>query len=198
MTIDTLFALMALLFTAAFTPGPNNALLANSGATFGLGRTVPHILGVALGFSLMLFIVGFMLGGLFQASVLLQNLLKWGGILVLLWLAWKIASAGGLTGKSGRPRPFTFVEAAAFQWINPKAWVMAIAVTTQFVLVDAPLQSAVIVAAVSVAAGLTSASSWAVLGQYLTRWLNTPERLRAFNILMGALIAGCVLFLLKA
>jgi threonine/homoserine/homoserine lactone efflux protein len=194
MATEALVALSALVFAACFTPGPNNALLASSGAHFGLSRTVPHILGVALGFALMIFIVGFFLGGVFQRSTLLKNALEWGGATILLWLAWKIASSGGVTGRGGRVRPFSFVEAAAFQWINPKGWAMAVAITSQFVAAENPLRSALIVAAVCIVMGLTSASAWAAAGQALTRWINTQTRIRTFNITMGALIAlGVVL-----
>ncbi|MFT6104650.1 MAG: threonine/homoserine/homoserine lactone efflux protein [Paracoccaceae bacterium] len=195
MTFEMFAALVALTSTAAFTPGPNNALVASSGATFGYRRTLPHILGIAVGFAVMIFIVGFFLGGVFQASSLLREGLRWGGAIILLWLAWKIATAGGLGNGESRRRPFKFVEAAAFQWINPKAWTMAIAITTQFIIAGAVFESAMIVAAVSIVAGLGSASAWALTGRALTRWINTPRRLKMFNLIMAALIAACVVLL---
>ena len=196
MPLDSLLTLFVLAVTSAFTPGPNNALVANSGAQFGIRRSVPHILGIGLGFPLMIFIVGFFLAGIFRQSELLRETLRWGGALILLWVAWKVAVSGGIGSVSGKPRPFTFVEAAAFQWINPKAWTMAVAITSQFVSGAAPLVSALIVAGVFICVVLTSASSWAIAGSAITRWLTTEGRMRWFNRAMGALIAGCVVLLL--
>ncbi|SMX47018.1 LysE family translocator [Actibacterium lipolyticum] len=195
MQLDTFLALITLAFTAAWTPGPNNALVANSAVNFGFQRTIPHILGIALGFSLMMFIVGFFLAQIFAESTLLREVLRWGGAALLLWVAWKVANSGGIGTVSGEPRPFSFLEAAGFQWINPKGWSMAIAVTTQFVSGNAPLNSALIVAGVFVVAGLGSATSWALAGQAITRWVNSELRLRMFNYTMGGLIAACVILL---
>ncbi|MHC0052060.1 LysE family translocator [Actibacterium sp. D379-3] len=195
MPLDTFLALVTLAVTAAWTPGPNNALVANSAVHFGFRRTVPHILGIALGFALMMFLVGYFLGQVFASSPLLRETLRWGGAALLLWIAWKVANSGGIGTVSGEVRPFTFVEAAGFQWINPKGWSMAIAVTSQFISGDAPLVSALIVAGVFVLVGLGSASSWAIAGQAITRWINTEGRMRWFNYAMGALIAACVILL---
>lgn len=195
MTIETLLTLTLLAASAAFTPGPNNALVAASGANFGYRRSLPHVLGIAFGFPLLIFIVGFFLAELFRHSETLREALRWGGAALLLWLAWKVARTGGLGGSEGRPRPFSFVEAAAFQWVNPKAWAMAIAITAQFVQPSAPLYSALIVAAVFVAVGYASASTWALAGSSIRRWAHTAERKRAVNITMGVLIASCVVLL---
>ncbi|MGA1210069.1 MAG: LysE family translocator, partial [Gemmobacter sp.] len=124
MTPETLAALAAIAFASCWTPGPNNAMLASSGATFGLARTIPHLLGVALGFPVMAVIVGLFLGEAFQRSALLQEGLRWGGAALLLWVAWKIATAGGMGRAGAAARPLRLHEAAAFQWINAKAWVM--------------------------------------------------------------------------
>ena len=196
MSADVLIALVSLAFVSAWTPGPNNALVASSGVTFGLRRSMPHVLGIGLGYPLMVLIVGLVLGQAFQQSVLLREILRWGGSALLLWVAWKIATAGGLEARDGAPRPFTFVEAAAFQWINPKAWVMALGITAQFVRPEAPVWTASVVALVFVAAGLTSAFGWAWSGMILRRWLSSRARLRAFNVAMGLLIASGVVYML--
>lgn len=188
MPIDIFLALVALSVATLFTPGPNNAMLAASGANFGYRRTVPHLLGVAIGFTVMLLVVGLLLGGLFQASALLRESLRWGGAAILVWLAVKIATSGGPGSKAGAPRPFSFLQAAGFQWINPKAWVMAIAATSQFVTEAAPVLSVTVVAAVFLGFGLLSSSTWTLAGQAMTRWLTTPARLRAFNLAMAGLI----------
>lgn len=192
MPADTILALVALTCLMAWTPGPNNAMVASSGATFGFRRTFPHVLGIALGFSFMILVVGYLLGAVFQASVLLREGVRWLGAALLLYIAWKIATSGGLSSARGEPRPLTFLEAAGFQWVNPKAWTGALAITAQFATGAAPLTEAVVIGVVCVLTGLTSASTWALGGQAIRRFLATPERLRAFNIAMGLLIAGCV------
>ena len=129
MKFEYFIALCILSFTAAFTPGPNNALVTASGANFGFRRTFPHVLGISLGFPVMIFIVGLFLGQLFQSSLFLREALRWIGVGLLLYVAYKIATAGGLGSSTGERRPFRFHEAALFQWVNPKGWSMAIAIT---------------------------------------------------------------------
>ncbi|MBD3679762.1 MAG: LysE family translocator [Rhodobacteraceae bacterium] len=195
MPFEMMFNLIALAVASAWSPGPNNALVANSGATFGISRTVPHILGIALGFALMIFIVGLFLGELFQRSALLRESLRWVGAGLLLYVAWKVATSGGISLGKGEPRPFTFLEAAGFQWINPKAWAMAIAVTAQFIPAEAPMPSAMIVALIFALVGLGSATSWAVGGRAALRLLGGESQIRLFNMVMGVLVAGCVVLL---
>lgn len=196
MTPETFASLLAIAFASFTTPGPNNAMLASSGATFGLRATLAHMLGVALGFAFMMLLVGLLLGGLFTQSALFREVLRWGGAGLMLWVAWKIATAGGIGKAGARPRPMRFHEAAAFQWINPKAWVMALALTSQFVRPEAPILTALVVAATCAAMGGFSSVLWAGSGALLARLLGTPARLRAFNRTMAGLIALGVLWLL--
>ncbi|MGV6810896.1 MAG: LysE family translocator [Brevirhabdus sp.] len=195
MAPDTFLTLLALAFAAAWTPGPNNALVAASGANFGMRATLPHVAGIGLGFPLMIFIVGMFLGQLFQASSILREGLRWGGAALLLWISWRIATSGGISSTKGNPRPFTFLESAGFQWINPKGWAMAIAVTAQFITDQNAVVTAAIVAGVFVAAGFSSAFAWASAGRALTRWINTDHRLVWFNRTMAVLIASTVVML---
>jgi threonine/homoserine/homoserine lactone efflux protein len=191
MSPDLLAPLIVLAFASAWTPGPNNAMLASSGATFGLRPTVPHALGVALGFPVMTFLVMLALGELYRSSGAFREGVRWGGVALLLWVAFKIATAGGL-GEAKSPRPMRFHEAAAFQWINPKAWVMALGIGAQFVDPARPVPAALAVSGVFVAAGLSSAFGWAGAGHAMRRFLADPLRLRAFNLAMAALIAASV------
>ncbi|MEO1199266.1 MAG: LysE family translocator [Pseudomonadota bacterium] len=191
----TLTALIALAFAAVWTPGPNNIMLANSGATFGFGRTLPHALGVALGFPLMMFIIALGLGEVFRTYEGFRIALTWLGAALLLYLAWRIATAGRSVDGVARGRPFTFVEAAGFQWINPKAWAMAISTAGTFVTGVAPVREALVCALVFVVAGMTSANSWAMFGAAIRSFLSTDLRLRVFNIIMGLLVASYVVFL---
>ena len=127
-----LAALAAVAFVSSITPGPNNAMLMASGANFGFGRTLPHLAGVAIGFAILLLAVGLGLGGLFTAFPFLHVVLKVVGAGYLLWLAWKIATAKGVSGKAGGGRPITFLQAVGFQWVNPKGWSMALTAITVY------------------------------------------------------------------
>jgi threonine/homoserine/homoserine lactone efflux protein len=197
MPADLLPALVALAIATLFTPGPNNAMLAASGARFGFLPTIPHLLGVATGFPLMMLVVGLLLGGIFQTSPLLREGLRWGGAVLLLWIAWKIARTGSLGRVGGQERPMRYLGAVAFQWVNPKAWSMAVGATAQFILPAAPVTTAGIVSAVFLGLGLISAMTWTYAGQAISRWLTTPARLRAFNLVMAALIVLSVVALIR-
>jgi len=197
MTPESFLALCGLAVATLFTPGPNNAMLAASGARFGFRASLPHLLGVALGFPAMLLIVGLTLGGLFQASPLFRETLRWAGAAILLWMAWKIATSGGIETKGGRTRPMSFAEAVGFQWVNPKGWSMAIAATSQFITPAAPVHTAAITALVFTLLGLLSAATWVWLGKTISRWLTTPGRARAFNMTMALLIVLSTLELLR-
>lgn len=196
MPMTELTALITLALATLYTPGPNNTMLAASGARFGLRPSLPHMLGVALGFPAMLLIVGLLLGELFQTSAMLREGLRWGGAALLLWMAWKMAISGGIGSKSEGPRPMRFVEAAAFQWINPKGWTMAVAASSQFITAARPVASAIVVAVVFAVLGLGSSLAWTAAGRAMTRWLTTDRRLQWFNMIMALLIVASVIQLL--
>ena len=196
MSLNAIFTLFAIALAASWTPGPNNALLAGSGAKFGLRRTIPHALGVGLGFPVMVFIIAVFLGVAFQKSVILQDILRYGGAAMLLWVAWKIARSGGLGKASGPSRPFYFHEAVAFQWINPKAWVMAVSLTAQFIDPAHMLKTLSVISCIFMICGLSSAFGWAALGTSLRRFLSVGSRMRVFDITMGIIIALGVVILL--
>ena len=130
MTIETFIALVLFAFTTSITPGPNNMMLFASGVNFGFRRTVPHMLGIGAGFLSLLIGVGLGLGALLHSVPLLYTALKFAGGLYLLWIAWKIGTSRSLTEGSAGASPMTFLGAAAFQWVNPKAWVMAVTAST--------------------------------------------------------------------
>jgi threonine/homoserine/homoserine lactone efflux protein len=191
---ETLAALTGFAFASTWTPGPNNVMLAASGATFGWRRTLPHALGVALGFPVMLFLIALGLGEAFQRLPVLRTGLAWTGCAVMLWLSWRIARAGAASG-SAAPRPLSFLEASAFQWINPKAWVLCIGVAATYAKGSAPMLEAGVAALVFVVSGLTSANGWAAFGSGIGRLLGDGPALRAFNVAMGALLAASALWL---
>lgn len=196
MSAESLLALVAFAFATLWTPGPNNVLLTNSGATYGFRRSVPHLLGVACGFPLMLFCVAAGLGELFKAEPVLREGLRFVGFAVMLWIAWKVASAGRAKAEGGRSRPWRFYEALAFQWINPKAWSMAIGVASIYITGARPIAEAAFIALVFLTIGMGSAAGWTGFGAAIRRWLSSDGRLRAFNIAMGALVAVSAIYIL--
>lgn len=188
MTLASIMSLFGLAMAAGWTPGPNNTLVANSGARYGFRATFPHVAGIGLGFPFMLFCVSLGLGAIFQQSVFIREALRVIGIVVLLWFAWKVATAGRPNAQGDGGRPFTFLESASFQWINPKAWIMAISVSSQFADPQNPIITSTIIAAVFVVVGFSSASGWTLFGTAMQRWLTTDVRANAFNWSMAALL----------
>ena len=187
MTKDLLIALLGFAFVTSVTPGPNNMMLLASGVNFGFARTVPHMLGISIGHSVMVFLVGLGLAGVFKAWPPALLILKLGSVAYMLWLAWKIAHAGGPGEGAVRARPFSFLQAAAFQWVNPKAWAMALGAVSAYVTAPSVWAYAG-VAVVFAAVNLPSVSIWAGAGQAMRRWLETPARLKAFNWTMAGLL----------
>lgn len=192
MTYDLIPALAAFAFVTSVTPGPNNLMLMTSGANYGFRRSIPHMLGIAIGFTVMVALVGVGLMGLFDAVPVTYTVLKVAGIAYLLWLAWKIANAG-MPDTSGRTgKPMTFLQAAAFQWVNPKAWQMALTAITLYAP-DRSMWSVLVVAMIFGAINLPTVSSWTILGQQMSRVLSSPLRLRVFNVTMAALLVASLL-----
>ncbi len=196
MDATALAALSGFALVSSITPGPNNMMLMASGANFGLKRTVPHALGVGIGFTLMIVLVGVGLMGLFDIFPWLNSVLKVVSIVYLLWLAWKIANAAP-PENDGDPagRPMSFISAMLFQWVNPKAWSMALTAIALYAP-DRNLAAVALVAAIFGIINLPSTSLWAVMGQALSGWLASPARLRAFNWTMAGLLVASMLPLL--
>ncbi|MCY4333086.1 MAG: LysE family translocator [Litoreibacter sp.] len=187
MSIEILYGLIGFAFVSSITPGPNNLMLMASGANFGFWRTVPHMLGIALGFTLMVFLVGLGLAQIFDAYPVLHDVLKIMSVVYMTWLAWKIANAAPPGDGEASGTPMTFLQAAAFQWVNPKAWAMALTAVTVYSFGP----SLWAVAAVAGTFGLVNGpavSSWTLLGTQLRRVLTNPLRLRVFNWTMAALL----------
>ena len=192
MTYDLLSALAVFAFVTSITPGPNNLMLMTSGANFGFRRSIPHMLGVGLGFVLMVVLVGAGLVGVFEAYPVSYTVLKVLSVAYLLYLAWKIALSSAPGTAEGSAKPMTFLQAALFQWVNPKAWAMALTAVTVY----APSQSIAAIGLVAVIFGLVnipSVGSWTILGQEMRRFLNNPFRLQIFNMCMAALLIASML-----
>ncbi|ANN68608.1 LysE family translocator [Bordetella bronchialis] len=173
---------------SSITPGPNNIMLASSGLNFGFRRTLPHMFGVNIGFSLMILLVGAGLGAVFHGSPAIYTALKYGGAIYLLYLAWKIATAGEIREGGRRARPFTFLQAAAFQWVNPKAWVMVVGLAATYIPESGFFMNLVVATIVCGIVNLPAIGVWVTFGTALRRVLHKPGAIRAFNLTMATLL----------
>lgn len=188
MTPDVLLALVAFAFVTSITPGPNNLMLLASGLNFGVRRTVPHMLGIGVGFTVMVMAVGLGLSGVFRAAPVLYEVLKWTGAGYMLWLAWRIAQSGPVNADpAARGQPMSFLAAAAFQWVNPKAWVMAVSAIATYGT-PGSVGSMVLIAGVFGLVNLPSVSLWAAFGAGLRRLLSDARHVVLFNRTMAALL----------
>ncbi len=189
MTYEILIALIGFAFASSITPGPNNLMLMASGANYGLRRTLPHMLGISIGHAFMVAMVGIVLLRVFETYPVLNIVLKVLSATYMLWLAWKIANAVPPEAKEVTGKPFTFLQAAAFQWVNPKAWFMAITAISAYAPQDRGIVvGSVIVAVIFAAVNLPSVTVWAWIGVQVRRWLGTARRLRVFNVSMAVLL----------
>ena len=189
MTYEMLTGLALFAMVSSITPGPNNLMLMASGANFGFRRTLPHMLGVGIGFTLMIILVGIGLMQLFDAWPMSYTILKIFSVIYLLFLAYKIATAAAPSGQSenAESKPLTFLQAAMFQWVNPKAWTMALTALTVYSS-SRTLGAVTLVAVVFVVINLPCVSLWTVLGQQIRRLLTSSRRLVAFNVTMALLL----------
>ena len=189
-TVEPAFLLLPLgLFAVvtSITPGPNNILLTASGANFGFRRTLPHMLGISIGFLSLIVATGLGLGAAILASPLLHQALKLVGAAYLVWLAWQLARAGAVES-AAKARPMRFHEAALFQYVNPKAWMMAVGAIAAFTTPggDYALEL-ILIAAIFTVINLPCVSLWALFGVAIGRYLNNEAARRAFNIVMAGL-----------
>jgi threonine/homoserine/homoserine lactone efflux protein len=193
MPLELFLALVVFSCVMAFTPGPNNILLAASGVNFGFVRTLPHMIGVTIGFVVMLLAGGVGIGLLFATFPSLQIVLKVAGAAYMLFLAWKVATAHHSGADREAPaRPFTFMQAAAFQWINPKAIIAAVSAIAVYVRpghewTDFPLMVGVLALATWL-----SVTTWTGFGVALRQLLRNPARARIFNISMALLLVASI------
>lgn len=194
MTFDTFIAVLGFSIVMGFTPGPNNVMLTSSGATHGIRRTWPHLMGIALGFPAMILVIGLGLASILLASAGLQLGMKIVSCLYLLWLAFQIGRSSSVGDKAAKAKPLTFLQAAAFQWVNPKAWLIAVGAISAYTNgVGAHLYLQVaIIAAINVAVAFCSSLTWATCGAVIGRWLRSPLALRMFNLAMAALLLASV------
>nr|WP_281383103.1 LysE family translocator [Microbulbifer rhizosphaerae] len=179
-------------FSTSITPGPNNLMIMSSGLNYGVSRSLPHVLGICLGFPAMIVAIGLGLGTLFSQFPLLHEVIRWVGIAYLLYLAWVIASTREV-GSADTQKPFTFLQAAAFQWVNPKGWIMAVGALAAFTSPNGEMWAEIArIALAFIAIGGPCIVVWLLFGVGLKRLLTEPKHLRRFNLTMGLLLAASV------
>jgi threonine/homoserine/homoserine lactone efflux protein len=179
---------------AAITPGPNNVMLTTTGLNFGVRRGVPHLLGICIGFPVMLALIGLGFGTLFQLYPILHEVIKIVGVIYLLYLAWKIASTRGGVSEIRQSKPINFWQAAAFQWINPKAWIMGSSALAAYTSLDDNFFLQVLIICVTfMFITIPCAGIWLVFGAGLQHFLKDPGHLKIFNISMALLLIASIL-----
>jgi len=188
MEYQQLIALITFAFVSTVSPGPNNIMLMTSGANVGFMRTIPHMLGITFGFSLMVALVGFGLMGLFTAYPVIQQGLRIISMLYLVYLAVKIANSKPMTNKKSDYRPMNFISAASFQWVNPKAWTMALTAISVYAASTEP-QDVLLVSLIFGLVNVPSVSLWTTAGKQLQGILQAPTKIKIFNYSMAGLLA---------
>jgi threonine/homoserine/homoserine lactone efflux protein len=186
--IEIIMALTLFAFASSISPGPNNLMLMSSGANFGFRKTLPHMLGVGLGFTLMVALVGVGIMQVFDLYPSSYLILKWCSVVYLIYLSYKVATASAPEkNESNKTKPFSFIQAVLFQWVNPKAWTMALT-SIGIYAPQRDISSVILVALIFGAVNLPSISVWVVIGQKLQKILSSVKRLRIFNAVMAALL----------
>ncbi|MEZ8966743.1 LysE family translocator [Vibrio breoganii] len=186
MELHHLGALLLFAFVSTATPGPNNIMLMSSGANVGFRKTIPHMLGITIGFAVMLILVGVGLIGVFNAYPQSHTILKYVSLGYLLYLAVKIATSGKVKEK-GSFTPMSFLGAASFQWVNPKGWSMALTAIALFSATGSWWELLVI-SGIFTLANIPSVTLWTLAGMQLQRWLTTSIRIKSFNVGMASLL----------
>lgn len=195
MSPDLLIALIGFAIASSITPGPNNLLVLTSGLNHGIPRSLPLIAGVSLGFAFMLIVIGVGLGSVIRTNPSLHMAAKVFGLAYMLWLAWKVATSTPSLDADNEhvARPLSALTGAMFQWVNPKAWAVALTATAAFSAADGAMTSLAWIVLVFLLVAIASLSAWAAFGSLMRRLIDTPEKLRAFNVTMALLLVASAL-----
>lgn len=190
-----LLPFLVFAFAASATPGPNNIMAMSTAATHGLRAAVPVVGGVALGFGFMVLVVGTGLAGALASHPALHVAMRWAGAAWMLLLAWKIARSDAPSlAQPGAEAPIGFWSACALQWINPKAWTIALATAATYTVADDHLFGQVaVLAGLFTLVSVPSVGAWALLGRGAGSFLTSRRRMQAFNWMMGGLLAASVI-----
>jgi threonine/homoserine/homoserine lactone efflux protein len=194
--IELIPAIALFGFAAAITPGPNNIMLTASGSAFGFTRSIPHMLGIAIGFPLLVVAIGLGLGEILVRFPAVHTVLKYAGAAYLLYLAWRIAQAGSADGGAANARPLNFLEAVGFQWINPKAWVISLSAIPAFTTVGGNYHAEILV--ISLVMGIVALPTlviWCLFGVGIRQLIRSPRSARVVNLALAGLVALSVVLL---
>lgn len=187
-------AIILFAIVSCVTPGPNNAMIMASGLNYGIRRSLPHYFGICLGFPVMVVAVGLGLAGLFELYPALHTVLKVIGAAYLSYLAWKIASAPVSNMNRSGGKPFSFIQAAGFQWVNPKAWALAVGATVAYTVSDSTYAlQVVIIAIIFFMFGAPCIMLWLWFGSTLKSVLQNPDHVRLFNVTMALLLIASLI-----
>ncbi|ALO34778.1 lysine transporter LysE [Colwellia sp. MT41] len=196
--MELFLAILLFAVSTSITPGPNNIMIMASGLNHGVKSSLPHLLGICFGFPVMVILVGLGIGVFFEMYPLFHEIIKIFGVIYLLYLSWLIAlsSPTSLDGKLSKP--FSFVQAALFQWVNPKAWVMAVGAVSAYTSLSTDVFNQVIYIALAFfVVSFPCVGVWLVFGSGLKKYLKSPKHQKTFNVAMALLLIGSVLPVLK-
>ncbi|MGI2126323.1 LysE family translocator [Shewanella oncorhynchi] len=192
--MELILAIALFAFSSGITPGPNNIMLMTSGVNFGVKRSIPHLMGISLGFPTMILAIGLGLSALFQSYPIIHQVIKVVGIGYLLYLSWLIANSSSKMEGKAIAKPFSFFQAAAFQWVNPKGWIMAVGAIATFTSVQQDLTPQVItIATVFLCVAFPCAIVWLGFGVALKRILKNERQQKIFNISMALLLVASII-----
>ena len=193
MSFSIFLSFVIYTIVTSITPGPNNLMVATSGVNFGLRATYGHILGVAIGFGVMVILVGLGIGTLLSQNQLVYEILKLIGIAYLIYLAIKIAQSGSVELDKTQAKPITFLQAALFQWVNPKAWIMAMGAVTTYLAAGSEFYWYIILGVVFGLVCIPCTGAWGILGEKLQTLVRTPQHLKIFNYSMAILLVASII-----
>ena len=196
--MEYLLSVALFAISSSVTPGPNNIMVMTSGVNFGVKKTMPLLLGICVGFTIMLLLVGLGFGQLFNLFPQLDVVIKTLGTAYLLYLAWQIAQSGNVSASGGQSKPLSFMKGALFQWVNGKAWVVAIGAISAFTTVgDTYMSQNLTIAMTFFVASFPCVGLWLMFGSLLSRYLQTAIYLRLFNLTMALLLVASVFPIVK-
>lgn len=196
--MEYLLSVALFAISSSVTPGPNNIMVMTSGVNFGVKKTMPLLLGICVGFTIMLLLVGLGFGQLFNLFPQLDVVIKTLGTAYLLYLAWQIAQSGNVSASGGQSKPLSFMKGALFQWVNGKAWVVAIGAISAFTTVgDTYMSQNLTIAMTFFVASFPCVGLWLMFGSLLSRYLQTAIYLRLFNLTMALLLVASVFPIIK-
>lgn len=192
--MDFYLAVILFAVTMTITPGPNNVMIMTSGVNWGLKKSLPHFLGICVGFPIMIVLEGMSFSALFELYPVLHDIIQILGVLYLLYLTWLIATAASVNLESKDSKPFSFIQAALFQWVNPKAWVIATSAISAYTSAGADMLIQVLsISLIFLCVGIPCVGSWLLFGAKLKTILKSHQSQKVFNIAMACLLVISVM-----